>query len=220
MISAQRFKQYLQAKQLKNRSADELFGFSNGLTGKYLTGKTVLGVDKIETILRKCPDLNGDWLLTGRGMMLIDNQIPNPNPEDLNTKLFALETSLADKVELIEALKELLKTYKSMKHAFELLAIECVNALFWNYTREDIRILKEQHPDFAYVWDRYIAHLSGQESFNALWEYWMTKFSVTTKNGLIDYALERYGEEKREALESAYQMKRFRDRLDNGEDGH
>lgn len=30
-----------------------------------------------------------------------------------------------------------------MQHAYELLAIECINALFWNYTREDIQSLKE-----------------------------------------------------------------------------
>ena len=100
-----------------------------------------------------------------------------------------------------------------MKHAHELLAIECLNALFWNYTREDIQLLKEQHRDFAHVWEHYIAHLSGQESFNALWECWMLKFNVETKNGLIGYALDQYGAEKREALESAYQMRKFAERF-------
>lgn len=98
---------------------------------------------------------------------------------------------------------------QNMKHAFELLSIECLTALFWNYTREDIRVLKEQYSDFAYIWDTYIDHLSGQESFNALWECWMTKFNVATKHGLIEYALDRYGEEKRESLESAYRMNQF-----------
>lgn len=93
-----------------------------------------------------------------------------------------------------------------MQHGFELLAIECVNALFWNYTREDIQLLKEQHRDFTYVWEHYIAHLSGQDAFNALWECWMTKFNVATKNGIVDYALKRYGTEKQQALESAYMM--------------
>ena len=91
-----------------------------------------------------------------------------------------------------------------MEHAYELLAIECINrsvgpCLFWNYTREDIQSLKEQHRDFAYVWEHYIAHLSGQDAFNALWECWMTKF-VATKNGIVDYALKRYGTEKQQAL--------------------
>ena len=43
----------------------------------------------------------------------------------------------------------------------------------------------------------------------------MTKFNVETKNGLISYALARYGVEKREALESAYTMRQVWKRLDN-----
>ena len=55
-----------------------------------------------------------------------------------------------------------------MEHANELLAIECVNALFWNYTGDDIRELKTRHRDFAHVWTHYSEDLSGQESFNML----------------------------------------------------
>lgn len=91
-----------------------------------------------------------------------------------------------------------------MEHADQILAIECLNALFWNYTRADIGLLREQHADFAHVWDYYIEDKSGQEAFNALWDCWMTKFNVATKNGLIRYALEKYEDEKRQALESAY----------------
>ena len=93
-----------------------------------------------------------------------------------------------------------------MEHANELLAIDCVNALFWNYTSDDINLLKERHHDFAHIWEHYIAHLSGQESFNRLWECWIVKFNVATKNGIVDYALSKYETEKREALESAYTL--------------
>jgi len=96
-----------------------------------------------------------------------------------------------------------------MEYADELLAIECVTMLFWNYTDEDIRTLKSESRDFAYVWDNYIADKSGEESFNALWDCWMVKFSIETKLGLIRYAVEKYGNEKRDALEHGYAMSRF-----------
>jgi hypothetical protein len=107
-----------------------------------------------------------------------------------------------------------------MEHADEMLAIECINrnvgpALFWNYTREDVNALKAQHRDFAYVWETYLADLGEQEAFNGLWECWMLKFNVETKNGLIDYALIKYGEEKRAAMESAYQMRRLAKRMED-----
>lgn len=94
----------------------------------------------------------------------------------------------------------------TMEHANELLAIECVNALFWNYTSDDITRLKSEHKDFAHVWIYYIEGQSGEDAFNTLWNCWMTKFNVATKNGIVAYALNKYAPEKREALESAYAM--------------
>ncbi|WP_080058932.1 hypothetical protein [Spirosoma aerolatum] len=124
MASANRLKQYLVAKGMNNREADDLFGFSNGLTGKFLAGKTVLGVDKIENILSACPDLNGDWLITGRGAMLVNDhshhsQVTEPKTEygrnkDLVARIAELEARLADKDEIIEALRETIKLYKTV----------------------------------------------------------------------------------------------------------
>lgn len=104
-----------------------------------------------------------------------------------------------------------------MKHAYELLAIESVNALFWNYTSDDIRTLKSQFSDFAYVWDHYIDDKSGEEAFNTLWACWMTKLNVKTKLGIIDYALIKYGEEKKDDLDNAYNMRGLWDRLGEGD---
>ena len=50
-----------------------------------------------------------------------------------------------------------------------------------------------------------------------LWECWMIKFSIETKNALIGYALNKYGPEKRESLESAYLTRNLWNRLDNEE---
>ncbi|KAA9341168.1 hypothetical protein [Larkinella humicola] len=99
----------------------------------------------------------------------------------------------------------------------ELLAIECVNALFWNYTNTDIHVLRVQYKDFDYIWDTYISDLSGQDSFNMLWECWMTKMNVETKAGIIEYALEKYGDEKRGALVGATRAADFWKSLDDGD---
>ncbi|GAB3735093.1 hypothetical protein GCM10028816_36190 [Spirosoma lituiforme] len=123
MASANRLKQYLVAKGMNNREADDLFGFSNGLTGKFLAGKTVLGIDKIENILSACPDLNGDWLITGRGAMLVNDHSHNATQEpktnyirlnDASGKISELEERLKDKDEIIDALKENIRLYRTM----------------------------------------------------------------------------------------------------------
>ena len=43
------------------------------------------------------------------------------------------------------------------------------------------------------------------------------KVQPVTKNGLIGYALERYGAEKQDSLESAYQMRNFWKRFEEGD---
>lgn len=121
MASADRLKQYLIVKGMNNREADDLFGFSNGLTGKFLTGKTSLSVDKIENILSVCPDLNADWLITGRGAMLVtehgqtlEQKADYNRSVGIESKIAELEARLKDKDEIIEALKETIKLYKSL----------------------------------------------------------------------------------------------------------
>lgn len=104
-----------------------------------------------------------------------------------------------------------------MKHAYELLAIECINALFWDYTRDDIQTLRGQYKDFDYVWDIYINNKGDEEAFDILWECWMTKLNVATKHGLIEYALDKYGEEKMRALDSANQMSGFWKQMEDGD---
>ena len=44
----------------------------------------------------------------------------------------------------------------------------------------------------------------------------MIKFNLQTKNGLIGYALDRYGTEKQDSLESDYQMRNFWKRFKDG----
>lgn len=121
MASADRLKQYLVSKGMNNREADDLFGFSNGLTGKFLTGKTSLSVDRIEIILSVCPDLNADWLIAGRGAMFItepgqfiEQRAEYSHSSEISGKIAELEARLKDKDEIIEALKETIKLYKSL----------------------------------------------------------------------------------------------------------
>ena len=91
----------------------------------------------------------------------------------------------------------------------ELPAVDCLNALFWNYTRTDIQRLQSRSSDFSYVWDTYLADKSGEDAFNEFWRCWMVKFSLDTKAIILDYALATYGREKREALQSARTLSRF-----------
>ena len=82
MGTPNRLRKCLNEEKINDREADDLFGFSNGLTGNFLAGKTVLGVDKIANILAALPELNGDWLLTGRGSMTVSENLENITSEE------------------------------------------------------------------------------------------------------------------------------------------
>lgn len=88
----------------------------------------------------------------------------------------------------------------------ELIAIDCVAQLFWDYTDEDIQTLKLDSY-FRRVWDSYVEGKGGQEAYQALWECWMDKFSPEAKQIVIDYAVSRFGQEKREGLEGAARLR-------------
>jgi hypothetical protein len=67
-----RIKDYLDYKGIKISSFEKSVGLSNGSFGGQLKKNRTIGIDKLENILKIYPDLNANWVLTGRGNMLRD----------------------------------------------------------------------------------------------------------------------------------------------------
>jgi len=70
MVAVERFIEYLTFKGLKPTHIEKTLGFSNGYLGKMRNNKASIGSDVLEKILYSFPDINSEWLLTGRGDML------------------------------------------------------------------------------------------------------------------------------------------------------
>lgn len=66
----QRIKEYADFKGITNQKFEKEVGFSNGAFSTQLKNNKTIGVDKLENILTKYPDINPEWLLTGQGEML------------------------------------------------------------------------------------------------------------------------------------------------------
>lgn len=71
MITIERFKEYLESMGITNAQAERDCEFSNGLIGNAFKTKTAIGSDKLEKILITYQDLSAEWLLRGRGSMII-----------------------------------------------------------------------------------------------------------------------------------------------------
>ena len=65
-----RIKQFIDYKRLTNKEFEQNVGFSNGAFASQLKNNRTIGVDKLENILFVYPEINPEWLLTGKGKML------------------------------------------------------------------------------------------------------------------------------------------------------
>ncbi|WP_417350298.1 S24 family peptidase [Flavobacterium alkalisoli] len=66
----QRIKQYIDYKGLTIQKFEKSIGFSNGAFAIQLKKDKSIGSDKLENILTVYPELNSDWVLTGKGYMI------------------------------------------------------------------------------------------------------------------------------------------------------
>lgn len=64
-----RIKQYLDLKGISIRAFELKCGFSNGSFASQLKNGKTIGIDRLENILNSFPDINTEWLLTGKGDM-------------------------------------------------------------------------------------------------------------------------------------------------------
>ena len=76
-----RLKEFIDANGLSIAAFEKSIGMSNASFGKSLKNNGAIGSDKLENILIVYPDINPDWLLTGRGSMLKSEEVPRSDKE-------------------------------------------------------------------------------------------------------------------------------------------
>lgn len=80
MTDYQRLSNYFKYKNYSQKEVGELFGVSRQAINGILTGKDNLTLNFLKKVSEKFSDLNIDWVLNGRGEMII-NQTPNHYPD-------------------------------------------------------------------------------------------------------------------------------------------
>lgn len=90
----ERLKSYIKHKGIKETNFCRSIPVSTGYVNSIYKG---IGTDKRNLIIEKYPDLNMDWLLTGRGEMIV----PNSNPVLDDEKISHNQNSLWDKYVLL-----------------------------------------------------------------------------------------------------------------------
>lgn len=100
----ERLELFLREKKTSNRKFEINCGFSNGWVGNI---REQIRIDALNTIIEQYPNLNIDWLITGRGSMFyndnnersMNNSLsPAVNIESIHTVNIGNWDALADKL--------------------------------------------------------------------------------------------------------------------------
>lgn len=102
-----RIKEYIDFKRIRISAFEKSVGFSNGLFGGQLKRNKTIGLDKLESILKTYPDLNADWVLTGKGNMLKKGGNENIPVTNQNEILYSLNTLMATQQRIVSLLEQL-----------------------------------------------------------------------------------------------------------------
>ena len=84
--AAQRISAFVKHLGLSENEWRQDVGWSQGLLGKAARGGGPVGSDKLESVLRKYPELNADWVLTGRGTIDFRIEAKNSKKGEENFK--------------------------------------------------------------------------------------------------------------------------------------
>ena len=93
MNLSSRIKEFIHYKGVSIRGFEENIGCSIGVINRCVTKNTDLTVANLMKIINKYPELNSEWILTGEGNMLKENNI---TPEDSILPLKESHQSLTD----------------------------------------------------------------------------------------------------------------------------
>ncbi|MEA5128065.1 MAG: hypothetical protein VB074_07775 [Proteiniphilum sp.] len=95
-----RLKLFIKFQGLGQTKFEELVGFSRGYISKV---KTSIGADKLSNIVEVFPDLNLDWLITGKGEMISSSIKSDPAEQSIDV---VEEDAVEYKNKYLEVLEE------------------------------------------------------------------------------------------------------------------
>ena len=123
MKAINRVIQYIDSKGINNSSFEKKCGLSNGYLGTQLRRNADLGEGVLNKVLDNCLDISPEWLLTGKGKMLKEEEVKKVAPQDLPTANDEVSTLLREKAAMLEAIiKE--KEEKEAMYKEKIMALE------------------------------------------------------------------------------------------------
>ncbi|MBT8266881.1 MAG: hypothetical protein KJO41_05655 [Bacteroidia bacterium] len=108
---------FIHHKGMSVRQFDISIGAANGYTLRMEKNNASVGSDVIERIVKKYPKINLVWLITGKGNMLLEDEIPKKAVQKIDVEAF-INKKLNEKwsEEKKALLDEIIKEIKEIKN--------------------------------------------------------------------------------------------------------
>ena len=102
MKAIERVYQFIDFKGVKAVPFEKQIGLSNGYLGKQLSRNADLGEGVLIKIIENCPEINPEWLLTGKKPMLKNlNSVTDVNLSTEPTKVYKLKTDIIKEKQMV-----------------------------------------------------------------------------------------------------------------------
>lgn len=112
----ERLKQLIDYYSISTNLFSQKIGVSEGAIRKILTQNTTIRSDTLEKISQIFTEINMDWLITGRGEMLLKNRCEDVcdenNNDNVSRLITILQDTLVEKDKQIESLLSIIKQGK------------------------------------------------------------------------------------------------------------
>lgn len=109
--TAHRIQRYIDYKKMSNRAFELKAGLSNGYIQTMIKQKGNIGIKTISKIIEAFPDINLNFLITGKGEVVIEEE-KITEKKDYQDQLIEAQQKLIEKLERIEELQNDLKEIK------------------------------------------------------------------------------------------------------------
>jgi len=114
MKAISRLYQYFDYKNIRPARFEKENGLSNGYLSVQMKREANIGSSILEIVAENCQDLSLDWLITGKGNMIISENAVLPGQ---NAPPFCERCKMKD--ELIESLRQQIDTQSKLIHHLE-----------------------------------------------------------------------------------------------------
>ncbi len=104
-----RLKAFIQSLDMSMREFERSVDVSNGSIASQITNKKAIGSDRVENILHKYPELNVEWLFTGKGEMTRNSNCKDQESQAIELNILKQENAwLKKRIENQESVIETL----------------------------------------------------------------------------------------------------------------